>query len=363
MTNSTNKSNKPGRKITQEEFCAQVHPDNKKFIIGLYSGRDALVSVTCDKGHVTWIKPVRLKKPYTCSECTPHAKRKTNEQFLKDLAEINANITPLQEYTTSSSPILCRCDIDGYEWLVRPYNLLYGKKCPMCSGKVSKTHEEVVKIVKELSPHLEILSKHTTSSAYLEVFCTKHELEFKIAYKHLVRGYGCVMCSNERKRKTHDEYVKQVAAINPNIEVTSRYETQQQRVAVKCRIDGFEWSTIASSLLQGRGCPKCSKSGYDPSLQGILYVYDLPEHYGFGITNNLYKRDKTHRKSFKDSGVYASLVKQYVGDGRFIQNLETHLKKSLPISSSGVPGFRTESVLKINGALLFDLIHSYYLTR
>lgn len=60
------------------------------------------------------------------------------------------------------------------------------------------------------------------------------------------------------KMRTHDEFVDLVHTKHPNIMILSRYCGAQGRVECECEIDGYRWSTSASSLLHGSNCPRCS---------------------------------------------------------------------------------------------------------
>lgn len=60
------------------------------------------------------------------------------------------------------------------------------------------------------------------------------------------------------QKKTHDEYVMEVAKVNPNIEVIEEYINSNTKILHKCKIDGYEWKVLPSSILRGKGCPKCA---------------------------------------------------------------------------------------------------------
>lgn len=42
------------------------------------------------------------------------------------------------------------------------------------------------------------------------------------------------------RRITHEEYVKRVTEINPNIEVIGIYVDSKTKILHKCKIDGYE---------------------------------------------------------------------------------------------------------------------------
>lgn len=64
------------------------------------------------------------------------SKKKTQEEFEKELYKINPNIEVIGKYINSNSKIHCKCKIDGYEWNPKATNLLQGRSCPVCSHKI-----------------------------------------------------------------------------------------------------------------------------------------------------------------------------------------------------------------------------------
>ncbi len=58
-------------------------------------------------------------------------------------------------------------------------------------------------------------------------------------------------------RKSHNEYIKQMQNINPDIEIIGEYVGRHCKVDVHCKICGNGWSADAGSLLSERGCPIC----------------------------------------------------------------------------------------------------------
>ena len=62
------------------------------------------------------------------------------------------------------------------------------------------------------------------------------------------------------KRKTHDDYVEEVAKTNPYIEVVGFYCNCHTPIMHRCKIDGNEWMASPANVLRGRGCPKCKSA-------------------------------------------------------------------------------------------------------
>lgn len=126
-------------------------------------------------------------------------KKKTHEQYVEEVNRISPNIEVIGKYIDNKTPILHRCKIDGHIWPARPSNILRGKGCPIC---------------KKLKLH-------------------------------------CL------KVRSHNEYVKMVNDIDPNIEVLGEYVDEKTPILHRCRIDGYEWYPLPDNILRGHGCPQC----------------------------------------------------------------------------------------------------------
>lgn len=57
------------------------------------------------------------------------------------------------------------------------------------------------------------------------------------------------------RKKTYEEYVAQVAKINPNIEVIGTFVNSRVKILHKCRIDGYEWMVDPNHIVAGTGYP------------------------------------------------------------------------------------------------------------
>ena len=58
--------------------------------------------------------------------------------------------------------------------------------------------------------------------------------------------------------KTHDDFLKELSMINPEIEVIGQYTRAVDRIEVKCKKCGKIWYPTAYSLTSGKSCPHCS---------------------------------------------------------------------------------------------------------
>ncbi len=72
----------------------------------------------------------------------------------------------------------------------------------------------------------------------------------------LLKGHGCPKCAGV-KRKTHNEFINELKAINDKIIIISEYIGDKRQILCKCLIDDNEWYSTPNNLLRGEGCPIC----------------------------------------------------------------------------------------------------------
>lgn len=121
-----------------------------------------------------------------------------------------------------------------------------------------KTHQEFIKEMQTKHPNLTILSEYYNSQTRMKYRCNKCGLIWVATASKLSAGRGCPQCAGN-KLKSHSEFVEQVKKINPNIDVISQYKSTAYKVSFKCKVCGYEWSTKPGSVLRGKGCYMCGK--------------------------------------------------------------------------------------------------------
>lgn len=61
------------------------------------------------------------------------------------------------------------------------------------------------------------------------------------------------------KRKTHEEFVEELALAKPNIKVIGTYKSAREKIEFQCLIDNYIWEATPDNVLRKTGCPECSK--------------------------------------------------------------------------------------------------------
>lgn len=219
-------------------------------------------------GHKWYATPNALLHGNGCPMCYGNI-RKTHDEYVKELLKINQNVEVLGKYINNKTQILHRCKIDGYEWKVRPSNMLSGKGCPVCSGMKKKTHDEYIAEVEMINPNIEVAELFINVNTKILHRCKIDGCEWYVTPNAILRGKGCPKCAGN-ERYGHDGYIKRVAEINSNIEVLGMYVNAHIPILHRCKIDGCEWFAKPNGILSGTGCPKCNESKGEKTIANWL---------------------------------------------------------------------------------------------
>lgn len=243
---------------TQEEFEIQLAAVNSDIqVLGNYVNFDTRIKCKCKICGWIWEGfPSNLLRGARCPKCTGRAPL-SRDDFLKRLSNINNNIEVVGDYVNTQTKVECRCKVCGYLWKVIPTSLLRGSCCPKCSGHITKTHEEFLEEISNKNGKVDILSKYVNRSTKVLCKCKTCGYEWEALPSNLVKGVGCPRCAGNIS-KSHEEFIEELNAKNPNIEVLGEYHNTKLKIECKCKICGYLWNAIPGNLLRGSGCPKCA---------------------------------------------------------------------------------------------------------
>ena len=130
-----------------------------------------------------------------------------------------------------------------------------------------RTNEEFLKDIAIRNPNIQILSEYKGTAQKVKYRCLKCNREWMSKASHLLDGHGCKFCN--RKMKTTEMFIKELNEISPDIEVLSEYKNNETKIKCRCRKCSNIWQPAAKHLLEGRGCTKCC------SPRGELIICNL----------------------------------------------------------------------------------------
>lgn len=148
-------------------------------------------------------------------------RKKTHEEFIKELSIKNPDIEVLEQYKNTDTKIIVRCKTCSHIWSVRPSDLLRDNKtgCPKCMLKQS----------------------------------------------------------GAKRTKSHEQFEKELYEINPNVEILSSYVNNRTKINVKCKICNHIWSATPNSLVgkNATGCPSCNISKGERAIKTYLELQNI----------------------------------------------------------------------------------------
>lgn len=288
-------NNKP---YTQDEFVNKINLINPKIdVLGTYVSSHLRIDVRCKVCNKEWSpQAYQLIQGHGCPECgkklaTINKKgktaKKTTEQFIKELNSVYDTITVVGEYEGSKTKIAVCCDVCGLCWESTPYMLLNGAGCPACYKVKRKSYrrytpESYKNSVYQRLPNIELLSDFTKSTERVEVKCKVCGYKWSPKAYTLLQDRGCAICgrkngilNNHGKTglKTTKKFISELNNVDNSIEVIGEYINNHTDVECKCKRCDHTWRAKPYSLLQGRGCPRCSRSGTSFMEQLILLSF------------------------------------------------------------------------------------------
>ena len=126
-----------------------------------------------------------------------------------------------------------------------------------------KTKEQFVEELHTIMPKVELTGDYINVNTKTGFRCLEHNCLFDAYPVNMLHGHtGCKQCGAEKyikaRSKPHEQFVKDVAKVNPHVEIIGRYVNAKTKVLVRCKIDGYEWCADPRKLLRGAGCAVCA---------------------------------------------------------------------------------------------------------
>jgi hypothetical protein len=195
-----------------------------------------------------------------------------------------------------------RCPL-GHDYRARIPDRRAGNGCPYCSGqKVLVGFNDLATISPSLAAQADGWDPTTVTKANnpkRQWKCIEGHTWFASVNQRMRVGTGCPYCANKAVwpgfndlATTNPELVREIVAGDPTA-VTRR---SGKKFRWRCDL-GHEWTASVDHRVDGRGCPACAKTGFDPSRPGWLYLLAQPD-WGLlqiGITNVPTERLVKHR--------------------------------------------------------------------
>lgn len=275
-------------KMTHDEYVQRLAVNNPNIeVIGTYAGSNIAIRHHCMIHDMYWdAQPSSMLRGSGCYKCKSEkiyaSKSKTHEQYVYEASVVNPYVEVIGQYVNADTPILHKCLIHGVEWNAYPASILRGCGCVLCGIERSadgkrKTHEQYVKELKEINPNIIPLTRYNGALTPILHKCLIDGYEWMARPANTLSGKGCPKCGGSAK-KTHEEYVREVSIINPDVVVVGHYIDAKTPILHMCKVDGNKWFVAPTDILSGKGCPQCKESHGERAVRlwfekhGVEYV-------------------------------------------------------------------------------------------
>ena len=195
------------------------------------------------------------------------SKRKTHEEFMLEIHNLNPNYTIIGQYIDSKTKIKCKCNICENEWDALPNNLLKGQGCIVCANRRSgdkrrKTNEQFLLELTSITDTIIPLETYKGALKKILVKCTECGNQWYVEPHSLLQGKGCNVCSSIRggmkQRKSHSQFVDELYEKYPTLIVNSEYTTMHNKVNFTCSVCHNTFDRMARDVFYNGGCPICN---------------------------------------------------------------------------------------------------------
>lgn len=198
--------------------------------------------------------------------------RYTNEQFLQRLSIVNPSIKPLEDYRGAREKIKVTSSC-GHIWIAEPRKLFEGTGCPQCNTR-KKSNEDFIRELAIKNPKLISLENYQGNHTKILFKCLSCLDEFKTEPARLLSGGNCPNCSRInngiRCRKNNKDFIDELKRINPLLEPLDEYVTAKDKIRVKCKSCGIEFLATPDNLVNAKnGCPNC-KGGQSSYFEQVV---------------------------------------------------------------------------------------------
>lgn len=139
-------------------------------------------------------------------------KRKTTEEFKKQMQDINPDIEIIGKYQNNKTKISCKCKICSHEWEARPDNLLHWE-CPKCrlvkiGNKNRKTLEQFITQSNKVHNYKYNYDKvkYIRDDVKVTITCPIHG-DFEQTPSNHLQKHGCPKCNTSKGELFIEEYL------------------------------------------------------------------------------------------------------------------------------------------------------------
>lgn len=243
-------------------------------------------------------------------------KQKSHEEFINELKIKRPDIKVLGKYVNSTTKVkvVHNC---GYVWDTLPFTIINGKSCPICGKTIKKTQEQFEKELFQINNKIKVVGEYISNNHNIKCICLLCNNVFSAKPSNLLRNHGCPYCSGRKTSidtciiNTHP-YIK-----NYLFDINDGYKYSfgsHKHIRFKCPDCGnVRQLEIKSVISQGFSCTICSDGLSYPNKFARAFLSQLP------IANLIHEYSPLWAGRYSYDNYFIYNKKQYIleMDGEF----------------------------------------------
>ena len=185
------------------------------------------------------------------------------KEYKDRLKAINSPLTPLEPYINYGTALKHQC-VNGHIVLKNPGHALNGSGCRECYfASKRKTIQQYRKDLKKKhgKDFVVVGTNYVNAMTHIEHKCTKCGYTRDYTPNDVLsRDNPCPYCSGEFL--SHEQYCKRLYAVRSNVKLVGKYISYSNNVKVKCLDCNNVWYAAPYTLIISRQCPVCARDAH-----------------------------------------------------------------------------------------------------
>lgn len=267
------------QRLSNEEFLEKLKIKNETIeALDKYERSNIKIKFKCKIcGYIWEATPNHILRGTGCPMCSAIDRCTTNDEFVEKLHTVNPDIISLDEYKKNYIKICFKCKICDHIWYAKPFNVLNGTGCPICSEARRRKNrcvdlDDVLHCIE--NKNIVMIGDYTGVSNKSLFRCNNCGYEWSTYPFVLMRDVGCPKCAAKKNgdlyRKSQEQFIKEMESINPDVEIVGEYYNSHTKIECKCKICNDIFSASPTNLLRGKGCSHCNKSKGEKKIKQYL---------------------------------------------------------------------------------------------
>lgn len=189
-------------------------------------------------------------------------KKKTHKEFVEEIFKlVGDEYSVVSEYKNSLTKVTLKHNKCNHTYEILPSKFTYrNQRCPNCNKYKPKSLEYIInRIDEDGNDEYELIGEYTGTNNNTVILHKVCGYKWIVSPKYFLESENkCPYCSKNLRKKTTDDFVREVKSLVSNeYTVVGEYKPNE-KVSMRHNLCNHTWSVNPSSFLRGTRCPNCN---------------------------------------------------------------------------------------------------------